>query len=158
MTFQPQLFHRRSNRSLSSIGRCRSRWCLGMYGFVFPSFSSMTTARGKSGRCFVGPGFAPSLTPSVRLFSYLERSLHVAQYCMSMRKTSTVFLCPSNGHLRISILLVARWNYVLSFAHFALYLSLSNDHIASGSAYILLLVSSPFSRCSTERTRSRINF
>ena len=83
LKFQPQLFHRRSNRSLSSIGRCCSRWCLGMYGFVFPSFSSVTTARGKSGRCFVGPSFASSLTPSVRLFSYLERSLYVAQYEMS---------------------------------------------------------------------------
>ena len=37
LTFQ--LFHCRSNRSLSSIGRCLSRWCLGMHGFVFPSLS-----------------------------------------------------------------------------------------------------------------------
>ena len=37
-------------------------------------------------------------------------------------------------------------------------LSFSNDHIAIDSAHILLLESSPLSRCSTEWTRSRIDF
>ena len=44
------------------------------------------------------------------------------------------------------------------FPQFTLYLSLPNDHVAIGSAQILLLVSNPFSRCSTEWTRSRIDF
>ena len=43
----------------------------------------MRIGRGKSDRRVVGPGSGPPFSPSVRLFSCLERSLHVVTKDMS---------------------------------------------------------------------------
>ena len=60
--------------------------------------ASVRTARGKSVRCTVGPRSGPSLIPSVRLFPYLERSLHVATKGVNRRyvvQDTTVIHCPA---------------------------------------------------------------
>ena len=113
--------------------------------------------------------FVPSLTPSVRLFSYLKRSLHVAIHEMVTdvieSKVWTVVLCQFSEtidtfrHFRHfggmeSCPLFSPFLFRNSLCIFRF----SNGHIAIDSAHILLLVRVRFHRCSTEWTRSRLDF